>query len=207
MKAYVNEVLNNKTQVIRQKDNYYNKCKHNVCLELQAQTLDVDTIENLSPIEKAMFDYIKLQGIDTLVSLGKYTTCLVNMEKYKAISLEMTYMDDENATKRLIALSHELGHYLDVKFNHNDDAERFNIVYSHDESNMQVMELVAWMYGWNVLTELGFEDKKTFLYEMADCLTSYTGNFEKTKNMMKEANEIVERYEKEMAKMWEMVVE
>ena len=207
MEAYVNEVLNNKKVVTLEKTKNYYLAKHQVSNELGASELDINGIENVSKMEETIYNYLKMQDIELLVSVDKYTTCLVNMPHYKAISLEYHYLDSENDTKRLIALSHELGHYLDVKFNHKNDAERFNIVYNHDEKNMQIMELVAWLYGWNVLVELGFEDKQTFLCEMAECLTSYTGNLNKTKDMMKKANLIVKQYESEMAKMWEMVVE
>ena len=206
MNAYVNDVLNNTEKVELVKNGKYYATKNNVQNELMAKNANMKDIENLSDIEKVIFEYLEKQDIEILVSIPKYTTCLVNYPHYKAIALEQYLLQSENAIERVISLSHELGHYLDVKFNHMNDAERFNLVYNDSNDNMITMELVAWIYGYKVLKALGFTEMKKFRELILECLSSYTRSMEKTVAIIKNSNEIVAEYEKECKKVMELIV-
>lgn len=210
MKAYVNDVLNNEEVVTLVKTNEYFKHQLGTRSYMNAQPLIVENMEGESQLlemEKKLYSYLKNQDVELLISEPKYSTALVNYPDYKAICVELGLVEYDNCEERLCALSHELGHYLDVKFNHRGDAFRFNVVYNASEDNTNTMELVAWIYGFEVLKALGYKNTKFFVKQAVSCLSTYVGNVKKTGEMMKKSWDIVENYENECKKTLEMVVE
>ena len=206
MLAYVEEVMKNEKVVNRVECEEYKRQRKNTYMHMNAIPLQTEYIKDVSEIENKLYAYLKKQGIDLLISEPKYSTALVNFEEYKAICIEDGLFHEGAGEERLVSLSHELGHYLDVKFNHADDAYRFNLVYNQDKSNCITMELVAWIYGRNILKAFGYDNDKFFIEQMIFCLGTYVGNKEKTIKIIKNWREIVSDYEHECKKVLEMIV-
>lgn len=210
MEAYVKEVLVNEESVSLAKTSDYVNHQKGTRIYMNAQPLPVDDMEganDLLEMESKIYAYLKKQDVELLASEPKYSTALVNYPDYKAICIEMALLGENEAEERLCALSHELGHYLDVKFNHRGDAFRFNVVYNGSSDNCVTMELVAWVYGLNVLKALGYTNTPFFVNQMLNCLSTYVGNMERTAKICKNAIEIVSDYEEECKKVLSMIVE
>jgi len=206
MLAYVHEVLHSEEKVSRVKGIDYKNNQKNTYAYMNAMPLDVPNLDGLTDMEKKMYDYLKKQDIELLASEPKYSTALVNFPDYKAICIEFDLIDNDKAEERMVSLSHELGHYLDVKFNHAGDAFRFNMVYNSDNSQCITMELVAWIYGFQVLKALGYDNTDFFVKQMIACLGTYVGNKKKTVEIVKNWEEIVSDYEEECKKVLSMIV-
>lgn len=199
----VKSVLENNELIELVKDDYYFELQENVFMEIEATFLDIEEIGNVSTMEHKIYAYLKKQGLELLKSEMKYTTALVNYPCYKAINLETSLLRKENANERLFSLAHELGHYLDVKFNHSNDALCFNIYYN---DNMRVMEAVAWAYGWKVLEALGCTLKDEYFKTACECLDTYIRNMDKTIKVLTHIDLVVEKYENMLKERKEMVV-
>lgn len=206
MFAYVEDVINNNEVIKRTECEDYKRQRRNTYIHMNAMPLDEEYVEGVLAIEHRLYEYLRKQGIDLLISEPLYSTSLVNFEQYKAICIEKNLMDEGKAEERMVALSHEIGHYLDVKFNHVGDAFRFNVVYNECKSNTITMELVAWIYGRNILKAFGYENDEFFIKQMLFCLGTYVGDKEKTVEIVKNWKEIVSDYENECKKVLEMIV-
>lgn len=206
MLAYVKDVMVNDEVVKRVECDEYKQQRKNTYIHMNAMPLSEEFIGNVLPIEQKIYDYLKKQGIDLLISEPKYSTALVNFPEYKAVCIEAGLTDEEHAEERMCALSHELGHYLDVKFNHAGDAFRFNLTYNENDSNCITMELVAWIYGRNILKAFGYENDQFFIKQMLTCLGTYVGNKERTVKIVKNWAQIVGDYEQECKKVLSMIV-
>lgn len=200
MTAYVKSVLENKEIVTLEHDANYFGIHENVLDELEADLLSLEEIENVSNMEQKLYAYLKNQDVMLLSGNIEYTTALVNFPEYKAINLERYLLKREKSTERLFSLSHEIGHYLDMKFNHNGDAINFQSCY---EVNCEVMELVAWAYGWKILEALGCTLKGKFDRLAFECLSSYTKSKQKALYSLMNIEEIVSDYENKIKKEYE----
>ncbi len=206
MLAYVKDVVANDEVIKRTENVEYKQQRKNTYIHMNAMPLIEEYVENVLPVEQMLYNYAKNQGIDLLISEPKYSTALVNFPEYKAICIEKDLIGFDEAEERMVSLSHEIGHYLDVKFNHAGDAYRFNMVYNDDTSNCITMELVAWIYGRNILKALGYENDNFFIKQMLTCLGTYVGNKEKTVKIAKNWAQIVGDYEEECQKVLSMIV-
>ena len=195
MTAYVKSVVENSEIVNPIIDSYYLELQGETLHELEATFLSIEDIENVSTIEHKLYAYINNQGLELLTSDLEYTTALINYPCYQAINLETNLLSEEKADERLFSLAHELGHYLDVKFNHNGNAMSFNEWY---KDNTEIMELVAWAYGWKVLEALGCTKKSEFLFLAYNCLHTYTGSYQKVLFGLKNIDKIVSNYEEKV---------
>ena len=203
--VYVNDVINNDEVIERVKNDEYKRQQKNTYSHLEAIPLDSVPFE-ATTIELILHSYAKNQGLELLMSEPKYSTSLVNFDEYKAIAIEEGLFHEGKEEERLVSLAHELGHYLDVKFNHAGDAFRFNAVYHQDNWNTVRMELVAWIYGRNILKAFGYDNDNFFIKQMLFCLGTYVGNKEDTVKVIKNWKNVVSEYEQECKKVLEMIV-
>lgn len=199
MNAYVKSVVENNEVIKFDRNYFYKKARYDTCDVLEAESLNIEEIENISDLEHKLYEYMKNQDIELLTSEQKYTTSLVNYGFYKAINLETYLLKKDKALERLFSLSHEIGHFLDAKFNHYNDDIGFNNCY---EKNMETMELVAWSYAWKVLEALGCTYKYEFMALASECLDSYTENKTKTAYGLMNMDEIVKNYEEVTKKIY-----
>lgn len=206
MLAYVKDVIENKNEDKMIHDKFYHMSKQTLTTSLYARTLDVSSIKNVSKEEKAIYDYLEKQDIELLITMLEGSTCLVNAPDYRGLAIEAMLLDEQNSEERLVSLAHELGHYLDVKFNHHNNAMYFNNMYSYSNQHRNTMELVAWEYGWNVLEALGYKNKEYYLNVYTDCLNSYIHKIDVTKNAINNSSELVEKYEKLCKETYENVI-
>ena len=197
MTVYVKSVVENSEVVNPTIDSYYLELQGQTLYELEATFLNVEDIENVSDIESKLYAYIQNQGLELLTSDLEYTTALINYPCYQAINLETDLLSEEKSDERLFSLAHELGHYLDVKFNHKGSAISFNEWY---RENVHIMELVAWAYGWKVLEALGCTKKSEFFVLAYKCLRTYTRSNKDALNGLKNMDKIVSNYEQKVKK-------
>jgi hypothetical protein len=67
----------------------------------------------------------------------------------------------------VIAMSHELGHYVDIMENFDGD------VYDYDTLGINEIEVRAWLYAVDILKEIGFTRWEAFYRYASECLDSY----------------------------------
>lgn len=80
-----------------------------------------------------------------------------------------TFWNEEDNLCPIVAMAHELGHYLDLKNN-------FNSIYSMYNGQLGVlgMEMRAWEYGFEVLKDILSDEHMKVAYEYAEkCLATY----------------------------------
>lgn len=188
----INSVVENKEVVSIERDNDYKFNKFLLKSELNASDLSLCDIENISDIEMKLYEYIENQGLELTSGNEEFTTSFISHPIYKGINIEGYLLKAEKSNERLFSLAHEIGHFLDLKFNHNNDADLFCMWY---EENCIAMEVVAWKYGWKVLESLGCDLKIDYVSLAVDCLSSYTESTEKAINMLMKSNDIVKEYE------------
>lgn len=128
--------------------------------------------EHISDLEKKMIDYLKAEKV--LVGMSGQFPCEVAVFGYEgciAVVVPTEALHDEDRTERICALAHELGHYLNFKFDYDFDILKFES-YKHEEKKKE-KEVIAWKYAYVILKALGFTDWERFLAEMKRALMTY----------------------------------
>lgn len=179
----VTNELNNPTTV------KYDEMKHTHCINLLkifngTREIDFSEIKNVSEIEQKIFNYIENQNIILLVSIDEIYISM--LKDAISITIAEKLLDDCNSLERLVSISHEIGHYIDMKLYHDNDTEKFNMFYGYKESHMIESELIAWVNAEKMLKQFGFTEWEYFFKLMYECLTTYTnGDSERSKELIK----------------------
>lgn len=193
MAVKINSVIENKEIVDIEKTYEYEEAECETLDELNAIYITVNDIKGVSDIERALYQYLENQGVRLMTSNEMFSTALINYPDYKSICLESYLLRENNSLERLFSLLHEIGHYLDNKFNHHGDSNEFNVWYGR---NFENMELAAWAYGWRLLVALGGEHLKCqFMAEALKCLSTYTKSQKKALVGLQNMDTIVSHYE------------
>ena len=202
MTAYVKSVIENTEVVNVLKDVEYMEAREEIFYDLEADVLSLEEIENMSHIEHKIYAYMERQGLELIASDQKYSTALVNHPCYNAINIERHLLTKENANERVFSLAHELGHFLDVKFNQNGSAFAFGEWY---RQYTKAAELIAWLYGWEVLEALGCTLKDEYFKTAKECLNTYVRNMKKVEVLFEKSDEIIVKYEERAKQPMEII--
>lgn len=194
MTVYTNTIIENTEVVTLKKSDGYYQIRQDVLSEVNAYPITVNDISNVSFAEMKLYEYMFKQGFELIASDEECTTAIVNDIEYKAICLEGYLLDSKHSAERLFSIAHELGHYLDSKFNHENEIEFSNFY----ENNMIACEVVAWKYALDILKAIGLETSnilKPFKALAVNCLGSYTDDIKKAKYLIDHMEEITKVYE------------
>lgn len=163
-----------------------------------SDNLDFSEIENISDAEQKVFEYAKKQDITFLTNIDDVSITMI--ENTIAVTFSKRLLHGCNSLERLISISHEIGHFLDLKLYHNNDTNGFNTFYCSKKSNMIESELIAWMNAEKMLKHFGFTDWEYFFKLMFECLTTYTdGDTNRSKELIKRRN-IIDKIHSEYVK-------
>jgi hypothetical protein len=128
--------------------------------------------QDVSETEQRLYDFLEKEKID--VCKTGYFHCevfIASFNGYYVVSFPMDAEYREDEQDRLVALAHETGHYLDLKYNHNFDAVSFD---SKDDYEFTLSkEIQAWQFAYDILMGLGFVEWESFLDRMKMALTTY----------------------------------
>lgn len=128
--------------------------------------------KGVSEIEQKLYDYLKAEFI--MVGKSKKLKCegfVSSSDGFSAIVFPIDAEDEEYQLERLIALSHEIGHYLDFKFNYDFNVLLFDSNNNRDKKLKK--ELLAWNYAYDILSALGFNQWIEFIDKMKISLMTY----------------------------------
>lgn len=147
-----------------------------------------DELEKLDTIECKLIEYIQNEGIEFMLIPDDRSEVFVCTKKgYKAIYIcPKDYKNSAN--DRLLAIAHEIGHYLDLKHNYNFNVDKFSeTAYTHDE--LIKAEVIAWANAKVILEALGYNDWTAYVNETIRALNTYIGETNKTIDHMKKTGE------------------
>ena len=152
--------------------------------------LNIESLHNVSDIEQKIYHYLKNEGVELYVCPSDDSEAFVcTKQGYKAIFLCPKDIEDKNET-RIISLAHEVGHYLDLKFNFNFDASQFTIA-SMNGKELIKTETIAWENARTILKEMGFNNWDSFEKELFVSLTTYTESLRDTLNNVTNSYELI----------------
>lgn len=107
-------------------------------------------------IEEKLFDFIEKENIKLLISdKSRCEAFFSTGHGYSGIVLKSKMFEVEDNTMRLVTLAHELGHYMDFKWNFQFDSHSF--VKASKEGKELFSEITAWVYAEEMLQYLGFD--------------------------------------------------
>lgn len=193
MKKHVCDFKTNGTMANAPKGTYYQFDKEMVAMQYKLQKLDMVEMEsahdNMLWEELELHRFLKGEGID--FGISDQIPCAmfsVTNSGYALIA-----MDEESFSNgsvyRTMAIAHELGHYMDLKHNHDLDNKKFS-KNADGHSNLLACETTAWKYAVDILKEMGFAygfELEALIY---DSLYTYTGNHYLTVYLMEHMEEI-----------------
>lgn len=155
------------------KDSFEHEMERNAILEwIEAREVTKEEFLNKSEIEEKLYDFIEQEGINLLSS--DRTRCEMFFSTnhgYSGIVFKRKTLQSEDSTSRLIALSHELGHYLDFKWNFQFNSHDF--VKASKEGKELFSEITAWVYAEEILESLGFKEWMEFEETKFSSLMTY----------------------------------
>lgn len=127
---------------------------------------------DMTDIERTLRKYIKSEGMKIYVSGNEESEMFVNAScGYCAIFLVNKDIH-ETSDFRICALTHELGHYLDYKYNFNYDSDAFNKFNETPHDSLET-ETVAWAYAKDILEVLGYTNWDYFYDTAITALSTY----------------------------------
>ena len=127
--------------------------------------------------EKILRQYLESENVDLVVGEKLYSEAFVSTPShYMAVCLIQPSLDDDPIF-RTIALSHEIGHFWDYKYNFDYDCLWFSSELESDEKELK-SEVVAWGYAKQALELLGFEYMGEFEEQALEALKTYTNGDE-----------------------------
>ena len=129
--------------------------------------------KGVNNIEKVLRKYIKSEGMKIYVSGNEESEMFVNAScGYCAIFLVNKDIN-ESSDFRICAIAHELGHYLDYKYNFNYDSDAFNSYNNTTERSLEA-ETVAWAYAKDILEILQYDNWDYFYDTALTALSTYS---------------------------------
>ena len=134
----------------------------------------VSPIEELTEAEKKAFEFLEKNEVDILI--GKLASCPMFLNcgnGYHAVMIDRDSAKADNKAFREAALFHEIGHYLDYKYNFKGDFDLFH--FDKQETDVPC-EIAAWEYGEVLARECGFDNWEYFDELKIEALLSYTYN-------------------------------
>lgn len=158
---------------------------------------DAYTFENLSPVEMQFIEYMKNEEIGLYIipdDRSEMFSCTPS--GFKAIYLCPKNIECKN-NERVCAWSHELGHYLDLKYGFNFDVKAMTKE-CETELGLVKCEVIAWAYAKIILEELGYDEWTDFANEAVKALNTYIwGGTKCTMEHMRKSGEyIASRFKK-----------
>lgn len=128
--------------------------------------------KGVSEIEQKLYEYLKAERVMVGKSIKMHCEAFIASENgYLTIIFPIGAEDEEYQLERLIALAHEIGHYLDFKFNYEFNINLFDT--RNDRSRKLKKELLAWTYAYDILNALGFSYWDDFMIKMKISLLTY----------------------------------
>ena len=184
---------------------YAHYCVENrIMKENMCKLLDVDDLENVSEIEKKLYDYLNTQDITLMVTYSSSCgTCICQGLSYKTIIYSPVLLDEKHSLERVVSLAHEIGHYMDCKHNYNNNPIDFDAMY---DKKINLMELVAWKYARDILNVLGFKEWDYFYTLLNSCLYTYVRNESQLYYSVDNMDELISQYEKFVAGVMDEII-
>lgn len=172
MKRHVEDVLSGGGVLMNPFYGTLNYMKDEFNLRLRFCVLQNYNPQNVCEIEQKLYDY--LEGEKVIVGVSLRVPCEAFITSYKGCTAIVMPTDAEyrkDQVDRLVALAHEIGHYIDFKFNHDFGCESYDS--KDDHARILSKEVIAWTYAYDILEALGFDKWDEFLFKMKDALLSY----------------------------------
>lgn len=152
----------------------------------------LQTLKNPTEIEARMIRFMENEGIDLYITGDNSSEMFVcTPYGYKAVYLCPRDVEDENKD-RVLAIAHELGHYLNLKYFYNFDVYEFQLA-ARTEEGLIREEVIAWKNAKTILEALGYDDWVFYVNEAVRALNTYVGRgTEATLERMRKTGEYME---------------
>ena len=187
MSKHVDDFKTHGTLAGSEKGTYYQFDKELMAMQYNLQKLDMLEMESMHDSmldeELELHRFLKGEGID----FGVSTEIPCAMFSITNSGYAVIAMDEESFSRgsvyRTMAISHELGHYMDLKHNHDLDNKKFS-KNADGHSNLLACETTAWKYAVDILKEMGFAYSLELEALIYDSLYTYAGNHYLTAYLM-----------------------
>ena len=147
--------------------------------------VEMQTLNNLTPEEMKMIEFARNEGIDFYLIPDDRSEMFVCTRKgYKAIFICPKDLTNK-ANDRILAIAHELGHYMNLKYFFDFDVDEFQSFTYNDETLIRE-EVIAWQNAKVILETVGYNDWVAYVNEAIRALNTYiSGGTEETVERMK----------------------
>lgn len=123
----------------------------------QAVEVSKEEIEGLSEVEEKLYKFMEKEKMVLLKSNFIGTEAFFSTENnFLGIVARNKVFDEEFSEYREVAFAHELGHYLDFKWNFEFNSNKF--IEERNKNTEILSEITAWVYAKDILEETGFND-------------------------------------------------
>lgn len=131
-------------------------------------------------IERKLYDYLEAEKVPVRVVGAFHCESFMYSNKgflMVTVPADAEYREDQ--LERLVCVAHEIGHYLDYKFNYDFKYYDFK-VNGKEEDKQKIIhkEVMAWTYACDILEALGFDNWDGLVKRMSSALGTYYKHLE-----------------------------